>query len=384
MRILNKSEIQFTKISIAFLALSILISCNMFNKKPKGKQARSLFFVGTYTNGESEGIYSFALNKRGIIKPLGLAATSDNPSFLAMSADKKYLLAVSETMKNNGMGSVETYRVAGKKLKRKSQKPSGGAHPCFVSINLEGDILVANYTGGNVGLLKLGKNGKLSDLLDVEQHEGKGTTDRQEGPYAHSAWFEPDGSGIISADLGTNELWFSEIDKDIKKLIQRNPQNLAMAPGAGPRHLAFHPNQQWIYVLNELDNTITLIDKDEKGKYTIGPSISTLPTDYDQFSKSAHIEISADGKYIYASNRGHNSIAIFEVNPDTGLLKLLAFEPTLGDEPRHFALSPDESFLVVANQNSNNLVSFKRDKSTGFLKFVGEVEVPDPVCVVFQ
>jgi len=243
---------------------------------------------------------------------------------------------------------------------------------------------VANYTGGNVGLLKLGKNGKLSDLLDVEQHEGKGTTDRQEGPHAHSAWFEPDGSGIISADLGTNELWFSEIEKNSQRLIPRNPQKLAMASGAGPRHLAFHPTQQWIYVLNELDNTITLLEKSEISEYIKGPSVSTLPPEFDQFSKSAHIVISADGKFIYASNRGHNSIAIFEVNPDNGQLSLLGFEPILGDEPRHFALSPDEEFLVVANQNSNNLVSFKRDKSTGLLKFVGEAEVPDPVCVLFK
>ncbi len=381
---MSKSKIQFTKTSIAFLALSLLISCNMFNKKPKEKQARPLFYVGTYTNGESEGIYSFALNKRGIIKPLGLAATSDNPSFLAMSADKKYLLAVSETKKNNGMGSVESYRVAGKKLRRKSQKPSGGTHPCFVTINPDGDVLVANYTGGNVGLLKLGKNGKLSGLLDVEQHEGKGITDRQESPHAHSAWFEPDGSGIITADLGTNELWFSEIEKGSQKIIPRNPHKLAMASGAGPRHLAFHPNQKWIYVLNELNNTITLVEKNKTGEYSTGPSISTLPPDFDQFSKCAHIVISMDGKFIYASNRGHNSIAIFGVSPNDGKLNLLGFEVTHGDSPRHFALSQDEEFLVVANQNSNNLVSFKRDKSTGLLKFVGEVEAPAPVCVLFK
>lgn len=162
------------------------------------------------------------------------------------------------------------------------------------------------------------------------------------------------------------------------------PQKLAMTPGAGPCHLAFHPNKKWIYVLNELDNTITFVEKDKAGEYISGASISTLPTDFDQFSKSAHIVISGDGMIVYASNRGHNSIAIFGVNPKNGKLIMLGFESTLGNSPRDFALSPDEYFLVVANQTTNNLVSFKRDKSTALLKFVGEVEAPAPVCVLFK
>jgi len=374
----------YLKVITAFLAFSFLISCNMFNKKPEVKHSRQLFFVGTYTNGDSEGIYTFAINRGGKMKSLGLAAKTDNPSFLALSADTNFLISVGETNKNKGMGTVESYKIRGKKLKIKDTKPSGGAHPCFVTIDDNEDVLVANYTGGNVGLLKLKKNGKLSELLDVEQHEGKGTTDRQEGPHAHSAWFEPDGSGIISADLGTNELWFSEIEKGSQKLIPRSPQKIAMAPGAGPRHLAFHPNKKWIYVLNELDNTITFLEKTIQGEYNVGASISTIPADFDQFSKSAHIVISSDGKFVYASNRGHNSIAMYEVNPDDGQLSLLGFESTHGDGPRHFALSPGENFLVVANQNSNNLVSFKRDSKTGMLSFVAETEAPNPVCVLFK
>jgi len=355
----------------------------MSDNKPKEKPGHHLFFVGTNTHGKSEGIYTYALNKNGKLKLLGLAAKTDNPTFLAMSADKNTLLSVNENDRQKNMGAIESYRIGGKKLKLKNRKPSGGAHPCHVASNKAGYVLVANYSGGNVGLLKLDKKGMLSDLLYVEQHEGKGTTDRQEVPHAHSAWFEPDGSAIISADLGTNELWFSEIDPIRQKLIPRKPQKLAMKAGAGPRHLAFHPQKNWIYVLNELDNTITLIEKTKAGEYQIKSSISTLPPDFTEFSKSAHIVISADGNFIYASNRGHNSIAIFEVYPDDGHLNLLAFEPTHGKEPRHFALSPDEEYLVVANQNSNNLISFKHDKKTGLLKFVAEAEAPDPVCVLF-
>jgi 6-phosphogluconolactonase len=158
-----------------------------------------------------------------------------------------------------------------------------------------------------------------------------------------------------------------------------------MAPGAGPRHLTFHPtNKKWIYVLNELDNTITLVEKNNSGEYASTTSISTLPSDFNEFSKSAHIVISSDGKFVYTSNRGHNSIAIFECNPENGSLRLLGFEPTHGDSPRHFSFSPDEDFLVVANQTTNNLVSFERDKSTGLLKFIAETEAPDPVCVLFK
>lgn len=185
----------------------------MFNTKSKIKQTQQLFFVGTYTNGNSEGIYSYTLSKSGEIKLLGLAAKTSNPSFLALSTDTNYLISVGEINEKSGMGTVKSYKIRGEKLKLKNIKPSGGVHPCFVAVNQDGYVLAANYSGGNVGLLRLDKKGRLSELLDVQQHEGKGTTDRQEGPHAHSAWFEPDGSGVISADLETDELWFSGIDE---------------------------------------------------------------------------------------------------------------------------------------------------------------------------
>ncbi len=380
---MQRHPILFFSFLILFFGILLTSSCTLFNRKKKADSDYT-FYLGSYTEGQSEGIYRYTLQINGEIKKSGLAAKAKDPSFLAWSADKKVLLAVDESGDSAGMGTIASYQIKENKLKPLSSKPSGGLAPCFVAVNKEGWVLTANYIGGNVGLLKLDKKGRLSDLLDIEQHEGAGTTERQEAPHAHSAWFEPDASGIIAADLGTNELWFSKIDAVKQKLLPRSPQKMAMAPGDGPRHLAFHPNNKWIYVLNELNNTITFIEKGTSGKYLKGSSISTLPNDFEAFSKSAHIAISSDGRFVYASNRGHNSIVIFGIDSDSGQLKILGFESTHGNEPRHFALSPDDEFLIVANQNTNNVVSFKRDKATGLLTFVAEAEAPAPVCVLFE
>jgi 6-phosphogluconolactonase len=371
------------KITTVILALALFTSCKMNPSTEVTEKPSSSFFVGTYTDGQSQGIYKYHLNSDGTMKLVGLAAKAENPSFLALSADKKYLVSVNEIADADGKGSVDSYSLDCDSLLFLSRSSSGGAHPCFVAINATGQVLVANYTGGNVGLLQLDGNGKLSELLDVQQHTGKGTTSRQEAPHAHSAWFTPNG-GVIAVDLGTNELWFSQVDALGNKLMPSEPQKLAMADGAGPRHLTFHPNKQWIYVLNELNNTIALVKKNEKGQYETMDTIATLPNDFKEFSKAADIHIADDGKFVYASNRGHNSIAIFSVNNENGSLTFIAHEPTRGEEPRNFSLSPDENFLLVANQNSNNIIAFKRDTSSGLLNYVSEIEAFKPVCILFE
>ncbi|MGZ2369334.1 lactonase family protein [Ancylomarina sp. YFZ004] len=341
------------------------------------------FYVGTYTDNESEGIYKYVLEKNGHLKSLGLVAKSVNPSFLAMSEDKKFLLAVNEISKPAGVGTIESFSISNDSLSFISRSITGGAHPCFVNLNKFGYVLTANYTGGNVGLLKLNNKGELSDLLDIQQHSGKGTSDRQEAPHAHSAWFEKSNNTIISLDLGTNELWFSQLDTVLHKLQASNPYKLKMADGAGPRHLVYHPNNKWIYVLNELNSTISLVLKTDGNQYKRGLSFSSLPMAYTETNTTADIHISSDGKFVYVSNRGHNSIVIFGVNQQDGSLNLLAHESTHGKWPRNFSLSPDENYLLVANQHSNNIVSFKRDKTTGLLDYVEEIEAYSPVCVLF-
>lgn len=369
------------KIYLKILILILLFGCEMKNEKTI-ETANYSFFVGTYTDSESEGIYKYLLEKDGILKRIGLAAKSVNPSFLAKSADGKYLVAVSE-VSNDNVGDVTSYKILGDSLEFITKSSSGGAHPCFVSVNKAGYVLAANYTGGNIGLLKLNNSGELSSLLDIQQHYGNGLTERQKAPHAHSVWFNPFNKDIISIDLGTNELWFSKIDELENNFISSNPQRLKMNHGAGPRHLDFHPNGKWIYVVNELDCTVTLIVKNDNGEYIIGESFYTLPNDYFESNTCADIHISSDGNNLYASNRGHNSIVIYDVNKDDGSLKIVDHELTKGDSPRNFVLSPDQKYLLVANQKTNNIVSFKRDKDSGLLKYVSQIEAPSPVCILF-
>lgn len=341
------------------------------------------FFLGTYTEGDSQGIYKYALSGDGSLKGLGLMAEAVNPSFLALSADGNYLLAVNEVSDENQTGYVSSFKIGKDTLSFIDQKPSGGAHPCHVVTNGEGYVVVANYSGGNMGLLKLQGAGQLSELLDVQQHEGSGHHPRQEGPHAHSGWFTGDGE-VISVDLGTNQLWFSRIDPTENKFVAEEPKTFSLQPGAGPRHLAFHPGNPWIYVVNELSSSVSLLKKNpDSHAYEILQTISTLPEGFSGENTCADIHISPDGNFLYSSNRGDNSIAIFAVDGHSGTLKALGHESVRGETPRNFSLSPDGQFLLVANQTTNNLVSFQRDKQTGLLTYKDEIEAPTPVCILF-
>jgi len=373
---MNKILYLFPTILIV-LIIVFLVFANNEAPPSKMKQEGKIFYVGTYTQNNSEGIYKYSLLDNGHIDAIGLVVKTENPSFLTKSTDNKYLLSVSEAQE----GLVTSFEITKDGLEFMSEKPSGGAHPCFVTINKEGYVLVANYTGGNVGLLKLGPNGKLSKLLDVQQHIGSGTTERQEAPHAHSVRFEKNSNTIISVDLGTNELLFSAIDSVQQKLMPSTQHTLKMVAGAGPRHLAFHPYENWIYTVNELNSTVSLITK-QQNNYMLESSISTLPENFTQENTCADIHISDDGKFLYASNRGHNSIAIFSIGKE-GKLSLVGHESTRGNGPRNFSLSPDNNFIVVANQHTNNLVSFKRDANTGKLTYITEVKAYAPVCILF-
>jgi 6-phosphogluconolactonase len=341
------------------------------------------FYLGTYTDGGSEGIYKYLLSPDGSLQALGLMARAENPSFLAFSTDGRYLLAVNEVSNENKEGYVSSFEIGTDTLMRLDQKSSGGAHPCHVVTRQDGYVVVANYTGGNMGLLKIEEDGGLSELLDVQQHLGSGSHERQEGPHAHSGWFMPDGS-VISVDLGTNQFWFSEIIPDSSKFQPLDPQTLTLEAGAGPRHLSMHPRNPWIYVVNELSSSVSLIKRDgENASLRVVQTLTTLPGDFTGENTCADIHVSPDGKYLYASNRGHNSLAIFSIDPDSGRLTVAGHEATRGETPRNFSLSPDGQFLLVANQNTNNIVSFRRDEANGSLSYVEQIEAPTPVCILF-
>lgn len=363
---------------IALLALSIT-SCQKATEEPDSH----LMYVGTYTKGQSKGIYRCILQADGSFRKPELAAQTSNPSFLALSKNNQYLLAVNE-VDQQGTGLLESYRIHNDSLQLINSRFSGGAHPCFIEVNDAGFVLVANYTGGNVGLLKINQNGKLSKRWHVQQHVGEGTTKRQEKPHAHSARFEPGGNGIVSADLGTNELWFSRLDTVKKELVPSDPSKISMSAGAGPRHLEFHPTQPWLYVINELNSTVTLLHKLSDGHYDVQGTSSTLPDGYKGDNLCAEIDVSADGRYVYASNRGHNSIAIFAADLKNGHLSLVGHQDTHGNWPRNFSLTPGGRYLVVANQRSNNMVSFRRNPEKGTLKYQDETQIGSPVCIVFE
>lgn len=342
------------------------------------------FYVGTYTDGQSEGIYKYVLSAEGSLKNIGLAARAENPSFLAFSPDRKQLLVVNEVSNAEAQGYVSSFKIDRDTLLLLDQKPSGGAHPCHIVSRADGYVVVANYSGGNMGLLRWQPDGTLSELLDVQQHKGSGTHPRQEGPHAHSGWFTPEG-GVIAVDLGTNQLWFSEIDTVTHKFTSGMQNTFSMESGAGPRHLALHPKNSGIYVINELSSSISFLKKNADGgqHYEIEQTLSTLPQGYSDANTCADIHISDEGKFVYASNRGHNSIAIYSVNPDSGKLLLLGHEPTRGETPRNFSLSPDSRFLLVANQTTNSISSFQRDPLTGLLTFIDQTEAFAPVCILF-
>ncbi len=360
---------------------SLLVSCHPANGRKKEKVDESYFYVGTYTGNGSNGIYLYKQRGDSLIR-VGLAAKTVNPSFLARSDDGRFLLAVNETH-DQGSGSVESYAIRNHRLKFLNRRPSHGDDPCFVSANAQGYVLVSNYNGGNVGLFKLNNDGYLSKLLDMHQDTGTGMTARQQHPHAHQSVFEPGTDRVVTVDLGADALFFFKLDTLQKKLVATFPFALKMSPGDGPRHLAFHPNKKWLYVVSELSSTVTQWIKNADGSYAKGEVVSTLPRNYHKTSYCAEISISPDGRFLYVSNRGHNSIVVFQINRQTGALNRIAFQNVHGNWPRFFTFSPDGNYLVVANKKTNNLVLFKRNKQTGQLFYVSEISAPNPVCILF-
>lgn len=364
------------KLASVFAALFVLMGVYGLNAQYK----EHTIFVGTYTQKESKGIYSISIHDDHTFGQPKLAVETDNPSFLAFADNDRELLAVNENGTEKGGGSVSAFKVDKDSLILINKRPSGGNHPCFVAVDESGNVLTANYSSGTVGWLQLAENGRLSPLKSILKHHGKSVSDRQESPHAHSVYFYEE--KIISVDLGADKLYFSQIDTVGN--ILKSMDSLLMPAGSGSRHLAIHPNNQWIYVANELNNSVDFLQKDSIGKFTLKNTTSTLPDSFDKDSYVADIHVSNDGKYLYVSNRGHNSIMVYGIDGDTGYLKPKYVIPTLGEWPRNFALSPDNNYLVVANQQSDNLVLYERNVTSGMLTFKDEVAVPSPVFVLFK
>ena len=349
------------------------------------QKRESLLFIGTYSENNSEGIYCYQFSEEtGELKPLAVTPNLENPSFLAISPDKKYLYAVSEVKESPGIdsGSVTAYRIqASGQLEKINQKATKGFHPAHVAVSPDGKLVVAsNYSSGSLSFFHVGEDGALEESFQQIQHEGSGPDqNRQQSPHAHSALFTKDGKTLISADLGTDKIDFYQQDASERFELSAS---VSMEPGAGPRHFAFSPDGQFIYVMNEMASTVSILQK-VGGNYQLLETVSSLPEGFDGANSGADIHVSSDGRFVYCSNRGHNSIAVFQRNDD-GKITLLQNEPVQGDWPRNFAISPDGDFLLAANQRSNNVTVFKIDSDTGELDFTGKtIDVPNPVCLKF-
>ncbi len=265
--------------------------------------------------------------------------------------------------------------------------PSGGADPCYVSFDQTGKyLLVANYTGGNVSVFPIAPDGRIGRASAFVQHTGSGPNkERQEGPHAHYIATSADNRFVFVVDLGLDEVVVYRFDPAKGSLTPNDPPFAKLAPGAGPRHLAFHPNGKFAYVLNEVNSTVTAFAYDAKnGSFSTLQTLSTIPKDFTAHNDTAEIVVHPSGKFLYASNRGHDSIAEFTIDPAKGTLTLAGDFSTQGKTPRNFALDPTGKVLLAANQESNNIVVFRIDQFTGALAATGQVaQVPAPVDIVF-
>jgi 6-phosphogluconolactonase len=384
----NRTRRDFLK-TLGLGALGLTLSGASGAQSPRAPR-EMLVYVGTYTAGKSEGIYLFRLNlSSGELRHVGTTKGVVNPSFLTLDGRRRYLYAVNEVEEFAGKksGAVSAFAVGQTTggLRFLNQQPSMGGAPCYVSLDAGGRfLLVANYVGGNVTVLPVRVDGSLGEAADVKQFRGSGVNPgRQEGPHAHCIL--PDGAGrhVYSCDLGTDKVMIYRFDARGGKLIPNEEPWVQVKPGAGPRHLTFHPGGRHAYVINELDSTVTAFAHDPgSGALRELQTVPALPADFKGANTGADIHTSPDGKFLYCSNRGHDSIAAFRVDARTGRLSFVAHTPTRGKKPRNFAIDPTGAFLLVANQDSDTIVTFRRDPLTGRLEPAGHVaEVPSPVCL---
>jgi len=387
------------KITRRLFGLLLLFSAPLFlfsraqtPAKPAAK-GQYIAYIGTYTSKTtSKGIYAYRFDpEKGQLASIGVEAETTDPSFLAVHPNGKYLYAVNEVGNFNGGtgGAVSAFAIDAKTgaLKFLNQVPTRGAGPCHVSLDREGAfVLVANYDGGSIASFPIHDDGSLGTTSGFVQHSGSGPNkERQEGPHAHWICTSPDNRFALAVDLGLDQVIVYGFDP-IKGVFTPMLSGFAkVKPGAGSRHLTFHPNGKFAYVLSEMESSVTVFSYQAKtGGLTSLQTISALPKDYSGPKEAAEIAVHASGKFLYTSNRGHDSIAVFAIDEKKGTLKSLGQVLTGGKTPRHFAIDPTGAYLLAENQESNNIVVFHIDPATGSLTPTGQtIEVPSPVCITF-
>jgi 6-phosphogluconolactonase len=346
-------------------------------------EKEALVFIGTYTRGGSKGIYSYRFNPRsGKLTEIGVAAEVQNPSFLYVSPNGKRLYSVGEAQ----VGTVTAFDVdrASGKLTKLNDQPTGGQGPCHLVANKANkNLIVVHYGSGSVSAFRLKDDGSLGERTALVQHNGSGTDKRrQDKAHAHSVNLSKNEKFAVVADLGIDQYIVYKLDPAQGTLTQHSTAQVK--GGSGPRHFSFHPGYKYAYGVNELSSTVSAFHWDESaGSLKDIQTISTLPSDFKGTSYCAEILVHPSGKFVYASNRGHDSLAAYSVASD-GKLTSLGATSTEGKTPRNFRIDPSGSWLIAANQDTGNLVVYKIDKASGKLSPTGEqAKVPFPVCIKF-
>jgi len=350
-----------------------------------------MVYVGTYTGPESKGIYAYRFDaKTGDITPLGLAGVAQNPSFLAIHPNRKFLYAVGESGSGGAWGgAVSAFALdrATGKLTLLNSASSGGKGPCHLVVDKTGkNLVVANYGSGATAVLPIQADGRLSEPSSTIQHRGSSVNPaRQQGPHAHSVNLAPDNRFAFVADLGLDKVLVYKFDSAKGTIAANTPPFTAVSPGSGPRHFAFHPSGKFAYVISEMGNSVTAFSYNAAGGVlTSMQTISTLPQGFSGTSYCAEVVVHPSGKFLYGSNRGHNSITAFAIDPAKGTLTTIEQTLTGGKWPRNFNIDPTGAYLFAANEQSNDIFLFRIDPATGKLKPTGKkIEVSKPVCIKF-
>jgi 6-phosphogluconolactonase len=366
-----------------------LAACSPLNLLRSRKEEMTLY-VGTYTRGKSEGIYLCRMDAETGALTISSSTKTSNPSFLTLDRTGERLFAVNEVEDFQGAkaGAVSAFSVdkATGALAPLNQRSSRGGAPCYLTVDATNRfLLVANYVGGNAAVLPL-QAGGLGEAVSVVQHRGSGPNQaRQEGPHVHSVTLDPSNRFAYVADLGIDRLMVYRFDASTGALTPADPAAVPVAAGAGPRHFTFSRDGRHAYVITELGSTVTAFDfHPENGALTQTQVISTLPAGFQGDNFPADLHMAPSGRFLYGSNRGHDSIVVFAVDPASGALRLVQHQSTMGKFPRNFAIAPGGRFLLAANQNSDNVVVFSIESESGRLAPTGHVaEIPVPVCVRF-
>lgn len=353
-----------------------------------------LVYFGTYTGAKSKGIYLSHLDpKTGALSAPELVAETKSPSFLAADPKGTFLYAVNEvdTFEGQRSGSVSAFGIdrSSGKLTPLNQQPSGGAGPAYLEVDRAGkNVLVANYGGGSVEVLPIGGNGRLEPKTAFVQHTGSSVDpSRQKEPHAHSINVDSSNRFAYVADLGLDKVLIYKFDPDKGSLAAADPPFAKVQPGAGPRHVAIHPSGKFAYVINEMQCTLTAFTRDPKsGALTELHTVSTLPAGkaVEKGYSTAEVLVHPSGKFLYGSNRGHDSVVVFTIDQQSGRLTYVEHQPTQGSTPRGMGIDPDGGYLLAANQRSDSVVVFRIDPQTGRMTATGQrIEVGSPVSVVF-